>query len=45
MHENDVRPRSRAEPVDGIWMLARRLERLEGEASAETGWAVSEMDL
>jgi hypothetical protein len=47
------RPRSRAESVDGIWMVgavsARRLGRLEGEAfvraSAETGWAVSEVDL
>ena len=39
--------------VDGIWMVgavsARRLGRLEGEAfvraSAETGWAVAELDL
>ena len=48
-----VAPRSRAEPVDGIWMVgavsARRLGRLEGEAlvwaSAETGWAVAAVDL
>src|ERR1700757_1090136 len=46
-------PRSWAAPIDGFWMVgavpARWLGRVEGEAlvraSAETGWACTEVDL